>query len=454
MLLVLIQPVDVGGENPYENDLLNRKPFIAQLKNLITSDENSLILGLNGAWGTGKSTVIRFLESELIADGHVVVILNAWQDDFISDPLVAIIGSLVASELFSKELIGEEFIKSLKKFSVKLLRITTILGASRLTHGQYTSEELKEIFEGNSDETQLLELYEAERKSLQQLQDILGAITKKLQDSNLNLILIIDELDRCKPTYAIALFERIKHVFEASNLRVLMSFDQKQLEATVKNYYGQEIDASRYLEKMFDLVINLPSSDLYQMLINSIKKLSIPEPHSYSGLREQYDILTRSLLSLFNATHSSPRELERTMIRVKFLLNRSQGLRVDPMFAVVLMIIRNQNPYLFERIKKGISNFGEIDTFFKQDAETMKIWQDGFSDYVEALCFVKQDHVSERSDFLSMAMGTTTFTNMTQEQQMKRQRMESHVSRVKDDASGTIPQMAQAVEVIFNSVPN
>ena len=136
------------------------------------------------------------------------------------------------------------------------------------------------------------------------------------------------------------------------------------------------------------------------------------------------------------------------------MMNRSQGLRVDPMFAVVLMIIRNQKPLLFERIKKGISSFDDIDEFFKQDAETLRIWQNGFSNYVEALCFVKQDHLLERSDFLSMAIGSTTFTNMTTEQQAKRQRIQEHISKVREDASGTIPQMAQAVEVIFNSTPS
>ena len=87
-----------------------------------------------------------------------------------------------------------------------------------------------------------------------------------IEEHGNRLIIFIDELDRCKPDYAIRLLERVKHYFDDDRVTFVFSVSLSQLQCTVKNYYGAEFNATRYLDKFFDLRISLPSVDCEQFL--------------------------------------------------------------------------------------------------------------------------------------------------------------------------------------------
>lgn len=72
------------------------------------------------------------------------------------------------------------------------------------------------------------------------------------------LVFFIDELDRCKPNYAIGMLERIKHYFDDERVTFIFSISLSQLQHTVNRFYGSGFDATRYLDKFFDLRISLP----------------------------------------------------------------------------------------------------------------------------------------------------------------------------------------------------
>lgn len=63
----------------------------------------------------------------------------------------------------------------------------------------------------------------------------------------------IDELDRCRPTFAIELLERIKHLFDIQNIVFVLSIDKEQLEASTAAAYGSAINAPEYLRRFIDL---------------------------------------------------------------------------------------------------------------------------------------------------------------------------------------------------------
>ena len=72
------------------------------------------------------------------------------------------------------------------------------------------------------------------------------------------LVIFIDELDRCNPAFAIKLLERIKHYFSNSRITFVFSVNVVELQHAIRNHYGSEFDASRYLDRFFDLRIDLP----------------------------------------------------------------------------------------------------------------------------------------------------------------------------------------------------
>ena len=80
--------------------------------------------------------------------------------------------------------------------------------------------------------------------------------------SDERLILFIDELDRCKPAYAVKLLERVKHYFCNDRLTFVFSINTHELQNTIKHYYGENINASKYLDRFFDFRISLPKANL------------------------------------------------------------------------------------------------------------------------------------------------------------------------------------------------
>ena len=75
------------------------------------------------------------------------------------------------------------------------------------------------------------------------------------------LVIFIDELDRCKPTFAIMLLERIKHYFNQQNVTFVFSTNIQELNKTICSYYGQGFSADRYLDRFFNLKLQLPKVD-------------------------------------------------------------------------------------------------------------------------------------------------------------------------------------------------
>jgi hypothetical protein len=78
------------------------------------------------------------------------------------------------------------------------------------------------------------------------------------EDEQPRLLLLVDELDRCRPTYALALLERIKHLFDVDNIVFALALDKRQLRASVEAIYGAGMDSEDYLRRFIDLEYRLP----------------------------------------------------------------------------------------------------------------------------------------------------------------------------------------------------
>lgn len=73
---------------------------------------------------------------------------------------------------------------------------------------------------------------------------------------------MIDELDRCRPSYAVELLEIAKHIFAADRIVFVLAINRDQLAHAVKALYGIEFDAEAYLRRFFDLDFHLPVPEL------------------------------------------------------------------------------------------------------------------------------------------------------------------------------------------------
>ena len=145
------------------------------------------------------------------------------------------------------------------------------------------------------------------------------AIVESFLDSLLSeqgnrLVIFIDELDRCKPSYAVQLLERIKHYFSNDRITFVFSVNVEELQHTVRRYYGDGFDASRYLDRFFDYRMALPPANMtryYQEIgldngtwvFESVCK-AVARYYSF-GLREIEKFYRTAKIAAYKPTHSS-----------------------------------------------------------------------------------------------------------------------------------------------------
>ena len=142
----------------------------------------------------------------------------------------------------------------------------------------FSGEKLSNIFD-NFDKFKAPDLLEDFKKE-DNLHDLINQFFDKLSlDNKTRLVIFIDELDRCKPTYAIQFLERIKHYFDRPNITFVFSTNIKELKNTVQNYYGNNFDGDRYLDKFFDLRLKLPKVELFYYL----KLLKVEERYGFKA---------------------------------------------------------------------------------------------------------------------------------------------------------------------------
>ena len=89
-----IDDQEINVEEPWNDDKLNRQKCADALTNLISNQPGPLVISLNGAWGTGKTFFLKRWKADLEKKGYMSIYFNAWEDDFIGNPLVSIIGQI------------------------------------------------------------------------------------------------------------------------------------------------------------------------------------------------------------------------------------------------------------------------------------------------------------------------------------------------------------------------
>ncbi|WP_217479812.1 KAP family P-loop NTPase fold protein [Enterobacter chuandaensis] len=247
-----------------ENDIFNRKPFSIQLENIIeNSDDDNLVIALNEKWGNGKTTFLKMWETEISKHKKFnVVYFDAFQNDFQTDPFIAI-----ASHIYAKiesEDAKKKYLRATKKVASVLMKTSLKVGISALTLGIAKGSDFEELGGDISSaindplenyiEEKITQL-DKENNTLEHFRSTLSEIAAEKK-----LIFIIDELDRARPNYSLELLERIKHVFNTKNIFFVLSTDKEQFMNVIQKTYGS-IDANMYLNKFVHLWMSLPKND-------------------------------------------------------------------------------------------------------------------------------------------------------------------------------------------------
>lgn len=271
-------------------DDYGRKTVAERVLKLIEQGESNSPLFIDGAWGSGKSEfcykLFHFLkESNEGKEGDdssklMVSYINSFAGDYQNNPFMLIVQAIYNS-LITKDASAEDIervqgilsqgISFAKRFFAAGFRSTSFKIAPPLTEveieingGDFIDNVKEGIKQENKKfEEAFFEELESFRQQSEQLISFKRAISEALDGKK--LVLIIDELDRCRPDYALELLENIKHIFDIKGLFIIFSANKSQLGSMIRKKYGYDIDAEEYLEKFYQkeeiLSSAVPASD-------------------------------------------------------------------------------------------------------------------------------------------------------------------------------------------------
>ena len=315
-----------------DDDIFQREQLAKQLTRLIDNrksygESDTLVIALDSGWGSGKTTFVSKWQNQLSSDNQYrVVNYNAWNDDGFSNPLIAIMNQIC--DEFQDDSNNVEILSKIKYCAGKIsLLLAKGFGKKFLKDKMDVDiEEIKKVFDdkvgtsvdeianiiSNATSNEIFDEYESYNSLRDNLRKLLIQIS-----SEKPLIFIIDELDRCRPTYAIEVLETIKHFFDLYSVSFVLSIDLEQLSHSIATVYGQNMDSDGYLRKFFDINLRIPDPSRREYIELCNSKYDI-----WRGADET-DIMTDMWNQLFTKLSCSPRDIDRILKNLRLLMDTS-----------------------------------------------------------------------------------------------------------------------------------
>lgn len=294
----------------FEEDKLGRKKYAEFLTEIISnpekykrkSDSDSFSIAIDSSWGTGKTTFIEmwidYLKNNFY-NKYSIINFNAWKNDFSQNAFAALIYSIINDDVFkeieneetNKEavkkvlLYGGELIKTIAKVKIRNAVGQEFADTAGDAFDEISKNGIKGIqgiIEAKDSCNKKIARFSSDYKmyfeAINNIKESLDIIVKDKP-----LVIIIDELDRCKPLFAIELLESVKHIFDVKNIIFVFALDMDQLSHSIRCVYGEGMDACGYLCRFFDYISKMPVPDMqkYAKYLFEEKPLINTNPTTY-----------------------------------------------------------------------------------------------------------------------------------------------------------------------------
>lgn len=301
------------------------------------------VLNLDASWGDGKTFFLERLCEQLKLEGHIVAYVNAWRDDTDGEPMTAVMAELRASvePYFSQsnrlELIWNSAQSQMGAIAVAIGK--GVVGQILKKLSGEGAREAAEILENSALESDLIraaeasidkisddisdiadrkiksriEAYRLRQKSIHVFKEKISLLIQSIEREEGKLppiFVVLDELDRCRPTYAINMLEETKHLFDVGGLVFIVATDTAQLAHSVRAIYGQNFAAERYLLRFFNRRYSFGQASIeafMQAMFNAHPNLMartsppLTETHAscFSGIAQRFALSLRDAEQCF-----------------------------------------------------------------------------------------------------------------------------------------------------------
>ncbi|KFZ36275.1 hypothetical protein HR45_17380 [Shewanella mangrovi] len=350
------------------------------------------VLNLNAEWGAGKSYFLKRWAEDL-KQHYPVVYIDAWQQDYSDDPLLTAVSAMI-NQLRVQA--GKDADKTIFKAPRKMLGLLKAAAPAAIAGivKRYAGFDFQEIMQAADDALgtvtdehtgkeidlskaasamvkSLLDDHDAKAQAIQALKEqvkqwvgaVVGLNGQSEHPKNYPAFILVDELDRCRPSYAVEMLETIKHIFDIPRVVFVVATDTEQLQHTVKALYGEGFDAHAYLGRFFNSRYTLKTPSLEKLLpvhceVHKLSKeylegrgiISWPDldyPPEANDLPEKGNL--KNLIAVFDAYKLNARlALQVTERLICSIDSLKPSQHINLVYLAFLMCLREANYPLFK----------------------------------------------------------------------------------------------------------
>lgn len=326
------------------------------------------VVNLNAEWGIGKTYFLKRWHNTLKPE-HPVVYIDSWKNDHSKDPLLTIISDIITQLREQAGKSEDNLFQKAPSQLVHILKAAAPALAKGLTKRYFDWEKYDEASE-SEESFDTSEVNEAIVKHiLSEHDERINAIERLKEQVTLWVeavkkdypaFIFIDELDRCRPTYAIETLELIKHIFDIDGIVFVIATDTEQLQHSVKSIYGNGFNANAYLGRFFNSRFTLKSPDITDYFSNHENAFYLSSEYLESKYitvfpetkneKEALKNISKVMNAFSLSTRTAIQINERILSVITFLPEKSV---IDILFLTTLMCLKEVDDSLYNEIISG-----------------------------------------------------------------------------------------------------
>jgi hypothetical protein len=342
-------------EDPFKHDTLQRKNPAQLLTTIIGDLKVPFVLAVDSRFGTGKSTFIRMWREHLHKNDFKTIFFNAWENDFTENALISLLGESI--DQFGKT--DSPLAKKAIKMGGAIAKAAIPAVIKAATAGLIDSKEIASAVSEVTTELaeERIKKYQEEKKTIGDFKIELEAFVKQ-QSPKKPVIFFIDELDRCRPLFAIEVLEHAKHLFNVPGVVFVLAIDKKQLGHSLRAVYGTDLDVDGYLARFIDLSYPLPVPGLRKFIDGLINRFGgLNQIVSRNDRSFDPGELQRTLFILTKLFEVPLRTLEQLVTQFIVAWKMMELQNVDETLIATLIFLKRVEPQRYQRFISGEDNF-------------------------------------------------------------------------------------------------
>ncbi|WP_323671354.1 KAP family P-loop NTPase fold protein [Candidatus Poriferisodalis multihospitum] len=323
---------------PFANDRLDRKESVESLCSVIQNAYGPLVISVEGAYGTGKSAYLRMCAAHLEQGKAATVEFNAWQQGHTGRPLIDLVAALT-TELADKG-VWDDVKKTAKQVGLRAIG--------------YLSRGI--IAPNDPDESSMFDEW-AEIDA--GVTSFTAALREQVSELDTKLVILVDELDRCEPTYALDLLNKARHLFDVPGVVIVFGVNRVELGHAVETRYGSDCDVDGYLRRFVDLSVQLrqPTTEEWAAyLAHSCRELADCAP-----ILQEHNTYVRNILALLaDSCGGRLRDVEQVIRHLNLTLPHPNYKRLWPIWVICMLMLRYLDRDCYEGFVTGTADVWEV----------------------------------------------------------------------------------------------